>query len=140
MVDIGGGTVDISAHRISNIPEQHIEVILPPAGNDCGGSMVNRKFAEFLGELVGDKTFSQYIDTGDKMVKATNRAELNELINDTFERHKRIFGDNGGKGSKISICLPYTFMEQYRSEIVEGIRKMKDSRIELSGNDLRVAY
>ena len=61
VVDIGGGTVDISAHRISSTPEQHIEVILPPAGNDCGGSMVNKKFAEFLGELVGDKTSSQFV-------------------------------------------------------------------------------
>ena len=140
VVDIGGGTVDISAHRISSTPEQHIEVILPPAGNDCGGSMVNKKFAEFLGELVGDKTFSQYVETGDETVKATNRARLNELINDTFERQKRIFGEKGGEGSKVSIRLPYTFMEHYRSKLLEGIRKLKDSRIELSGIDLRVAY
>ena len=140
MVDIGGGTVDISAYRISSTPEQHIEVILPPAGNDCGGSMVNKKFAEFLGELVGDKTFSQYIDTGDETVKATNRTRLNELINDTFERQKRIFGEKGGEGRKVSIRLPYTFMEHYRSKLLEGIWKLEDSRIELSGIDLRFAY
>ena len=140
VVDIGGGTVDISAHRISSSPEQHIEVILPPQGNDSGGSMVNKKFEEFLGELVGDKTFSQYIDTGDEMVKATNRARLNELINDTFEGQKRIFGKKGGKGKKVSIRLPYSFMEQYQPKLVEGIKKLNDSQIELLGVDLRIKY
>ena len=140
MVDIGGGTVDISAHRISSSPEEHIETILPPAGNDCGGSMVNKKFAEFLGELVGDKTFSQYIDTGDETLNATNRARLNELIDDTFETQKRIFGEQGGEGSRVSIRLPDTLMECYQSKLVEGIRKLKDSRVELSGIDLWIAY
>ena len=139
-MDIGGGTVDISAYRISGSPEQHIEVILPPAGNDCGGSMVNKGFEKFLGELVGDKTFSEYIDIGDETLKATHRAMLNELINDTFERQKRIFGEKGGKGSKVSIRLPYTFMEHYRSKLVEGISKLEDSQIELSNNDLRIVY
>ena len=137
VVDIGGGTVDISAHRISSSPEQHIEVILPPTGNDCGGSMVNKKFAEFLGELVGDNTFSQYLDTDDKTLKATHRARLNELIDDTFERQKIIFGEKREEGGRVSIRLPYSFMEHYRSKVVEGIR---DSQIELSGNDLRIAY
>ena len=136
MVDIGGGTVDISAHRFSSSPEEHIEVILPPAGNDCGGSMVNKNFAEFLGELVGDKTFSRYIDNGDETLKATHRARLNELINDTFERQKRIFGEKGGEGSKASIRLPYTFVEHYRSKLERGIKKMTGSQVELSGIDL----
>ena len=140
MVDIGGGTVDISAHRFSSSPEEHIEVILPPAGNDCGGSMVNKNFAEFLGELVGDKTFSKYIDSGDETLKATHRARLNELINDTFERQKRIFGEKGGDGSKASIRLPYTFVEHYRSRLERGIKKMTGSQVELSGIDLRVSY
>ena len=140
VVDIGGGTVDISAHRFSSSPEQHIEVILPPAGNDCGGSMVNKNFEEFLGELVGDKTFSEFIDTGDETVNATHRAKLNELINDTFERQKRIFGEKGGKGSKVSIHLPHEFMEHYRSKLVEGISKLKDTQVQLSGIDIQIAY
>ena len=140
VVDIGGGTVDISAYQVSSSPEEHIEVILPPAGNDCGGSMVNKKFTEFLGELVEDKTFSQYIDTGDETVNATHRAELNELINDTFETQKRIFGEKVGEGGKISIRLPYTFREKYQSKLEEGIEKINDPRIEILGIDLRVAY
>ena len=136
VVDIGGGTVDTSAYQISSAPEQHIEVILPPAGNDCGGSMVNKKFAEFLGELVGDKEFSQYIDTGDETVKVTHRARLNELINDTFETQKRIFGKKI-EGGRVSIRLPYSFMEHYRSKLLEEIN---DSQIKLSGNDLQIAY
>ena len=140
MVDIGGGTVDISAYRISGSFEQHIEVILPPTGNDCGGSMVNKKFEEFLGELVEDKMFSEYIDTGNETVKATNRAKLNELIHITFERQKIIFGEKGGEGSKVSIRLPDTFVEHYQSKLVEGIRQVDDSQIEMSSGDLRIAY
>ena len=140
MVDIGGGTVDITAYRISSSPEKHIEVVLPAIGNDCGGSMVNKNFEKFLGELVDDKTFSQYIDTGDETSKATHRARLNELINITFERQKIIFGEKGGVGSRVSIRLPDTFLEHYQSKLVEGIRKMDDSQIELSSGDLRIAY
>ena len=140
MVDIGGGTVDIIAYRISGSPEQHIEVILPAIGNDCGGSMVNKKFEKFLGELVGDRRFSQYIDTGDETLNATHRARLNELINITFERQKIIFGEKGGVGSKVSIRLPDTFMAHYQSKLVEEIRKMDDPQIEVSSGDLRIAY
>ena len=105
VADIGGGTIDISAHRISSSPEQHIKVILPPAGNDYGGSMVNKKFAEFLGELVEDKTFSEFIDTGDETVKATHRARLNELINDTFERQKKKMERREGREAR----FPFVF-------------------------------
>ena len=140
MVDIGGGTVDITAYRISSSPEEHIEVILPAIGNDCGGSMVNKKFEKFLGELVGDRTFARYIDTGDEALKATHRARMNELINITFERQKIIFGEKGGVGGRVSIRLPDTFMKQYHSKLVEGIRKMGNSQIELSSGDLRIAY
>ena len=140
VVDIGGGTVDISAHRLSSSPDIHVEVILPPAGNDCGGSMVNKKFAEFLEELVDDKGFTQYVDTGDETLNTTHKARLNELVNDTFEQQKRIFGEKGGEGSKLSIRLPYTFREVYQSKLTEGIRKLNDPRIQLSGIDLRIAY
>ena len=139
-MDIGGGTVDITAYRISSSPEEHIEVILPAIGNDCGGSMVNKNFEKFLGELVGDRTFARYIDTGDEALKVTHRAMMNELINITFERQKIIFGEKGGVGGRVSIRLPDTFMEQYHSKLVEGIRKMGDSQIELSSGDLRIAY
>ena len=140
VVDIGGGTVDISAHRLSSSPDIHVEVILPPAGNDCGGSMVNKKFAEFLEELVDDKGFTQSVDTGDETLNTTHKARLNELVNDTFEQQKRIFGEKGGEGSKLSIRLPYTFREVYQSKLTEGIRKLNDPRIQLSGIDLRIAY
>ena len=139
-MDIGGGTVDISAHQFSSSPEKHIELVLVPGGNECGGSMVNKIFAKFLGRLVDDKTFSQYIETCDETLRATHRAELDKLINDTFEKQKRIFGEKGEEEGKVSISLPLTFMEHYQPKLVEGISKLKDSRIELSKNNLRIRY
>ena len=54
VVYIGGGTVDISAHRVSSTPDRHIQVVHPPTGNNCGGSRVNKEFETFLGELVNE--------------------------------------------------------------------------------------
>ena len=42
VVDISGGTVDISAHQVSSAYDHHTKVINTPAGNDCGGSSVNK--------------------------------------------------------------------------------------------------
>ena len=141
VVDIGGGTVDISAHRLSSSSDEQVEVILPPAGNDCGGSMVNKKFAEFLEELVDDKGFTRYVNIGDRTQKTTHKARLNELVNDTFETQKRLFGEKGGQGSKLSIHLPDTFKGVYQSKLIDGIRKWNDPHAYSgSGINLRIAY
>lgn len=140
VIDIGGGTVDISAHQVNMIPKRHIKVIHPPSGNDCGGTKVNKKFAQFLEELVGDSGFSDYISTGNEIKDASHKAYLNELINETFETQKRFFGTKCGVGGKVSIRLHYTFMETYKSRIESGIQKLDDPRIELSGTNLRIAF
>ena len=59
VVDIGGGTVDITAHRLTTSPQQHIDVVILPKGNDYGGSRVNQKFCVFLENLVRDKGFTR---------------------------------------------------------------------------------
>ena len=75
VVDIGGGTVDISAHQVSSAPDHHIKVINTPAGNDCGGSSVNKNdFLKFLETLVGDKDFSEYMATSDESTNASKSA------------------------------------------------------------------
>ena len=132
--------MDISAHLVSVVPDEHIKVIHPPAGNDCGGSRVNKEFARFLQELVRDEDFTKYVSTGITAKDAAHKAYLNELINDTFETQKRIFGDKGGVGGKLSIRLPFSFMEVYKGRLEAGIQRIGDSRIELSGMDLRIEY
>jgi len=140
VVDIGGGTVDISAHQVSSSADRHIQIIHPPTGNDCGGSRVNKAFQDFLGELVSDKGFSRYLKTRDPVTNAKHAADLNELINKTFEEQKIIFGSKGGVGSKLGIRLPFTFLEFYKNDIDSGIRQMGDSRLKQVGQDLRIEY
>ena len=144
VVDIGGGTVDISAHRVSSIPDRHIQVVHPPTGNDCGGSRVNKEFQKFLEKLVNDEGFSRYLQEEDPVTNAKHSADLNELINETFEEQKIIFGNKGGVGaranSKLAIRLPHTFLEVYKDDIDHGIRKMDSSQLEQVGQDLRIKY
>lgn len=141
-MDIGGETADISVHRLSrNLADNYVETILP-AQNNCGGSKVNKIFAEFLEELVDDKGFMQYVHTGNESSKRYHKAALNKLLNETFERSKRVFGAGEIKfwEETVGIPLPYSFLEVYQSELTEGIRKLNDSRVQLIDNELQIAY
>ena len=140
VVDIGGGTVDISAHKVSSTPDQHLQVVHPPTGNDCGGSRVNKEFQKFLEALVDDNEFSKYLQSKDPVTNAMHSADFNELVNKTFEDQKVIFGYKGGVGLKLAIRLPFSFLEVYRDDIDTGIRQMKDTRLTRVGADLRIDY
>ena len=144
VVDIGGGTVDISAHRLSPTPDRHVQVVHPPTGNDCGGSRVNKKFEKLLESLVDDKGFSKYLQSRDPVTNAKHSADLNELVNKTFEEQKVIFGRKGGVGSnpnsRLTIRLPFSFFDMYKDDINNGIKRMKDTRLGLDDQDLRIEY
>ena len=89
VVDIGGGTGDISVHRVlTSTPDQRIEVMLH--------SRVNRECEKFLGKLVSDEKFSKYVQMKIQVTCAKNYAELNELVNEKFEKQKVMFGNKGG--------------------------------------------
>lgn len=103
------GELYISAHKHSSSPDNHVEVILPPAGNACGGSLVNKKFEEFLEDLVNDKGFTQYIDTGDETLKTTHQARLNELVNDTLSNRREFLVRKEGKEASFPFVF-HTFL------------------------------
>ena len=140
VIDIGGGTVDITVCQVSKIADQQLESLHHPAGNDCGGSRVNKEFQKFLGSLVDDDDFSNFINTSNGVTNAANKASLNELVNDKFEVQKRIFGKKGSKSGKISIQLPFSFLQVYRAKLQRGIQQLDDPRVQLSETTLRLAY
>ena len=144
VVDIGGDTVDISAHKVSSTPDQHLQVVHPPTGNDCGGSRVSKEFEKFPEKLVNDELFSRYLKANDAVTNAKHSADLNELVNRTFEDQKVIFGSKGGFGlkpdSKLAIRLPISFYQVYKDDIDKGIIRMKDARLKLVYLDLRIEY
>lgn len=138
VIDIGGGTVDITVCQVSKTADQQIESLHHPAGNDCGGSRVNKEFQKFLGNLVDDKDFSNFLNTSNEVTNAANKAYLNELVNETFEKQKQIFGNKGSKTGKISIQLPFSFMQVYSTKLQTSIQQLND--VELSQTTLRLAY
>ena len=140
VVNIGGGTVDISAHRVSSTQDQHIQIVHLPAGNDCGGSRINNEFKTFLEGLVSDKEFSRYLRTNDPVRNAKHSADLNDLVNWTFEERKVVIGRKGGVSSALAVRMPYTFLEVYKGDIDNSIRQMEDAQLKRVGQDLRIEY
>ena len=139
VIDVGGGTVDIVAYRFNTRPEPHMEVIHLPAGHAWGGIKVNLEFEKFLEKIVGDEGFSKYVKTMDKVTNAEHRAHLNELIYETFESQKTIFGNKQlDDDGKISVQLPYTFFEEYRSQLRHNIENTHNNGVRLLGTELRI--
>ena len=140
VVDVGGGTVDIVAYRVNHTPEQHMEVIHQPAGDAWGGTKVNLEFKKFLEEIVGDNSFSKYVNTENEATNALQLAHLNKLIYETFESQKTIFGDKElDDDGKINVQLPYTFFRKYETELISNVPRMKCD-VRLSGSELRITY
>lgn len=153
VIDIGGGTVDITAHRHNE--EKGIEVVAEPIGNDCGGMKVNREFAKFLQKVVNDISddplgFNRFLDTPDKGEYATRKALINSLLNKEFEQAKVYFGSKACgtdpmpsslADEDIGIELPFQFIEFYGIQTIqEGIAALEDERIELDDTTLYMKF
>jgi len=146
LVDVGGGTVDISAYCVNQSPEKSIDVIHPPTGGAYGGAKVNQNFKEFLEALVEDKDFSLYINDSDPIVNAKQTACLRDLLNETFEIQKQLFGRKGGIGNKVSVRLPHSFFRKYRAVLERKLchhnssQARQSKEVELIDQDLRISY
>ncbi len=138
VVDIGGETIDISAHCISS--SANTEVVHPPTGNDCGGSRVNKEFKKFLGDLVNDPRFLRYLNTGNLMANAKHNTDLNELVDYIFEAQKMIFCRQEPSLRTLSFKLPYTFLTVYAADIQRGLHQHCRSQVQMSGQYLRISY
>ncbi|XP_052068530.1 heat shock 70 kDa protein 12B-like isoform X2 [Mytilus californianus] len=51
VIDIGGGTVDIIAHK--KIIHDKVEELCSASGNDCGGTRIDREFMQMIKTIVG---------------------------------------------------------------------------------------
>ena len=130
VVDIGGGTVDITSHAIVG---GSIEELAVPVGNFWGGTTVNESFSRFLQDFVNDPEFSCYIGNGDIVKRTRHKADLNNLIYARFETQKMCFG-SGETRDDYTVEFPYSFLRQYENIIVE-----KGKQLNLDGNmDVRI--
>lgn len=150
VLDIGGGTVDITAHELDT--DGSINVIELPEGNDWGGTKVNEQFSLLLQRIVHDPAhdpnkgsgFSRLLASGDD---TKVRVKLNDLIYKRFEDAKIDFGDSAcGTGAPQEdeegiIELPLEFIECYgKTAIIEGVASLTDDQIEFTNQSLCIQY
>ena len=115
VIDIGGGTVDITAHVEV---EGGIVVENIPTGNAWGGTQVNEAFSKMLQDLVDDPGFSIFLASGDR---SQQMAALNRILYREFEDQKLLFGQD--KTNEISISLPNKFVKIYDEALERETKK-----------------
>ena len=106
VVDIGGGTVDITVHDKSN---GEINVILLPMGNTWGGTTINEALANLLEDILEDKGFGNF----EKDHPVSAKAALNKLLYEEFEKRKKIFGNAKADIKEIVLRLPKKLTKFY---------------------------
>ncbi len=148
IVDIGGGTVDVSSHKIVSVRDGTqlypvVEELHQPVGNGCGGAQVNKEFLKFLEELTEDLSLSLYVNTSDSKVNAINQCELDEIVNVTFEEQKQTFGRLEELSQRDTVVrLPPSFLEIYRDKIIDHLEKSETStkQVSLERRSLRLSF
>ena len=166
IIDIGGGTVDVTVHHHDH--EKGVKVIIPPVGNNCGGTMVNQQFAKFLQGIVDDiegsgftddkegsgftddkegSGFTRFLDSSDSSECAHKVAVLNELLYQDFELQKVAFGSSTSgydtpeslTGAELAIKLPYSFTQFYGiDKIRAGVEALHDERVQFEDDTLYI--
>ena len=112
VIDIGGGTVDITVHDKSN---GRISVVLPPMGNTWGGTTINEALSMLLEEIVDDKGFESFLNSD-----ASAKAVINKLVYEGFEEQKKNFGDVTPGIEEMVLELPRAFIRHYESNEIRN--------------------
>jgi ankyrin len=134
VVDIGGGTVDITVH---DIKDGKIDVVLPPNGNMWGGFKVNEAFEKMLGEVVDDEGFSKY----QKKHPDESVSTINNLIYMEVENQKKKLGNAKDLDKSFVIKLPDSFVKCYgKNTITKQFKKMPKFEFEQNHGNLRIEY
>lgn len=58
VLDCGGGTVDITCHRLRSVVPLRLEELAAPSGGDWGSTYVDAAFEQFLSQFVGAPHFA----------------------------------------------------------------------------------
>ena len=136
VLDIGGGTVDITSYHIDQ--DGHFHVVDKASGNDWGGTRVNDMFMQFMETVVNDPGFKQYISVPDPQLQQKHKADLNKLIYGEFEQEKALFGrvqDDDKRGPQV-INIPHSFLAFYEKMLQAAIKSHYSDVAELEGHEL----
>lgn len=141
IVDIGGGTVDISAVKVTSSEAgktDPFKVVHPPTGSNGGGSAVNENFLAFLKKLANDPELAKYTNPEVEDV-SENRADLNELLNDTFEKQKALFTTAEEQPDELNVRLPSSFLETYHKDIDSSLADGSFGKVKRINQNLRIS-
>jgi hypothetical protein len=128
ILDIGGGTVDIAIHDL--VADKNVNSMLPPTGNDWGGTKVNKEFSNLLQNLTGDKDFEQFCSVPNK--EASHKAVIFNLIFQDFENEKQRFGANSNKDDSVYyIQLDHRLVKFYKDNFkaMKGVEFDKEDGV-----------
>ena len=123
IVDCGGGTVDIAAHRLSKDDDDNISIeeLAPPQGGATGGFSVNRLFEEMLWKLF-TITDQEQIDE----IKTTYAREWTKLVSKEFEEAKHSFEPNKSS-QEFSIVIPDKLSQAIKTIAQNTMEDLTDS-------------
>ncbi|XP_061164989.1 heat shock 70 kDa protein 12B-like [Saccostrea echinata] len=130
VLDAGGGTVDITVHKVRN--DGSLEELEKASGGDWGGTCVDMTFKQTLMDVVGELYVEEYClkFTGDYI----------ELLRD-FEMKKR--KKTNVPQSKVTMKIPATFSEWFEehenANIIEITKNSKYGKsMKWEGDKLRI--
>ncbi|XP_033731576.1 heat shock 70 kDa protein 12B-like, partial [Pecten maximus] len=94
LMDLGGGTIDITAHEI--LENDHLKEIIEPTGGYWGSLRVNEEFTRFLQRLCGQDVLAElqannprrFIEGFDDPKKKRKHGRYS-YVDDAFDRHVR---------------------------------------------------
>ncbi|XP_011410276.1 PREDICTED: heat shock 70 kDa protein 12A-like [Amphimedon queenslandica] len=125
VIDIGGGTVDITAHA-----EDGDDIIVQniPTGNACGGTQVNEAFSQLLQKLTKDAGYDRFL-ASNASLKPKRSANINMILYTDFEGQKCLFGQEEIEGIAIDLGKIAGFYDKELKEVqgMEGIEYECDS-------------
>ena len=97
LLDCGGGTVDITVHRVGTMNPLVLDAVSTPTGGAWGGIFVDKQFVVFLKSFLGEKMFRRLQDRFPTEV---------EDLKEQFRVLKESFGNgrNGKYANRISFA------------------------------------
>lgn len=130
VVDLGGGTVDITVHSV--LESGALEEVHQPTGGYWGGSTVDNEFCALLVCIFGTDVYQEFQE------KFT--ADVIDLFQE-FDLKKRTF--EPGKDAPLSIKLPASLIELYKmrsgEDIQEVLKNKFDQEIKIKRDKLQIS-
>ena len=152
VIDVGGGTVDITVQR-QDLKTGKIEITQNPVGNDCGGVTVNQEFTKVVQRILGEDAapYTNDLDAAFPRLLAGEdcaiiKPALNSFLFNEFEDQKEIFGSKSTShesmaDDEITVKIPDKIVKKCKLAVIEkNVKRLNDKLIEIEDDVLYIKY